>query len=168
MSGTKKGAMVLVGLLLLVELMIPPVWGHFIAAKIPGASAGAEVSLTGRPAVFWLGGSIPKIEITIPHLQDERLALKEVRGVFEDVRLSPRQLLQRNLNGFNAAQADISAVIGEEELVRLLSRPDKGIDEVTVDITAERIVAQGVFSPGGLLRLRLSLGLFGLCMTTVC
>ncbi len=157
MKGWRRGAATLAACLLLAELLLPTIWGHLILAKVPGASDDSEVVLSGRPALAWLGGTIPRIEMNIPQLQGEKLALRQVHGVFSDVHLSLKQLVSGRLENLTAQAVDVTATIGEEELVRLLSRPEKGIKEVSVTITPELVLVQGTFSPGGLLSLRLSL-----------
>ncbi len=143
--------------LVLTELLLPLLFGHLILSKLPGASEGSAVALTARPALFWLSGRIPRLEINVPRLQGEKLALSQVRAQIEDLELSPSDLFSGKVEDLQARRVMLTGEIEEKDLVQLLDKPEKGIRNVRVSITPERISAQGEFSPAGILRLRLAL-----------
>ena len=143
--------------LLLAELLLPLLFGHLILNKLPGAADGSSVALSGRPALFWLSGKIPHLEINVPRLQGEKLALSQVKAELDDLELPPGKLISGKLDDLKAHRATLTGAIEEKDLVQLLDKPEKGIRNVKVTILPERISAQGEFSPGGILRLRLGL-----------
>lgn len=143
--------------LLLTELLLPLLFGHLILSRLPGASDGSAVALSGRPALFWLSGRIPRLEITVPRLQGEKLALSQVRAEIEDLELSTSDIFSGKVDDLKARRVTLTGSIEEKDLVQLLDKPEKGIRNVKVSITPERISAQGEFSPAGILRLRLAL-----------
>ena len=145
-------------ILILLELVLPATMnGMLEASLVKQFEAGAvQAETSGRPALLWLTGSIPHVQMKATKGRLDRLAFEEFSAEIQDARIDLLSLLQSHrISLQNPRKLSARLVISEESLAEILRQDMKGFEQVRVQIHPEQIEISGAYGVGGVFSLPL-------------
>lgn len=144
--------------LILLELVLPATLNGMLGASLTKQfeANNVEAETSGRPALFWLTGRIPRLQVTAVKGRLDRLAFEDLSADIQDARIDLVTLLQsQRISLRNPQKLSVRMAVSEESLAELLRQEMKGFEQVRVQIHPEKIDISGAYGVGGVFSLPL-------------
>ena len=144
--------------LILLELLLPATLNGMLEASLTKQFEAdtVEAETSGRPALFWLTGHMPRLQVTAVKGRLDRLAFEELSADIQDARIDLLSLLQnQRISLQNPRKLSARLAVSEESLAELLRQEMKGFEQVRVQIHPEKIDISGAYGVGGVFSLPL-------------
>lgn len=138
----------------LLEAVLPPAVNGALEASLAERLQTPQVRAvaSGRPALFWLGGPIPRLQVAASGGQVERLPFQDLSLELQGARLDWAALLSQRRVALTAPEAlTARLVLNEADVAALLRQQVDGLEQVQVRFDEEGLLLQGSYSLGGVL-----------------
>lgn len=158
-KGLKVWLVVLAVLVLAAEAILPAALSDMLAksAQKMTSSDSVNVEVSGRPAIFMLGGHFAKLAVNAQNAKLDKIVVSRLQAEFDNIQLDIAALTNRQLVIKSVDAINMEAAITQEELARYINANVKGAKDAKVVVTPQGVKVTSRLALGNITTIEVNL-----------